>query len=793
MKQVTLASLIVIAAMTIGLLAIAVAQKDARSRSVVATDPPSYSQQSPVPITWPPASIENESRETASWPPPPTERTIFRANDSQASRSTNEPVRSPFASPYRSLVVADNSDTSDSESIPSSDRTSSDEDEETDSEMPFVPMQEIPSPFVRSSIEAPSTPTASVTSSQEEVVAAAFQDGSSPTMANPFPTQPQAISPPPRIGSNLGGYDSTTTTPSRSLSDPPSFGGAASISTGANNGPGAYPQPTVNGGSRFSDTPSSGEDRIKAVISNSADAFRPAPTNDSNYPIREVPPNLDPAQNGFGPSNQTGSSASIQSGFGNSNRGVENATMVRDTPGNRTLDGVQNPNLQILKKAPEEVQVGMPAVFSIIVRNVGNFDVHDVRVYDRVPRGTLLRRTNPQAQQNYDGSLMWSLGSMPVGAEQTISIELMPEIEGEIGSVASATFQALASVRTVSTSPRLEISQFADPTVLLGDQWLVRIQVTNQGTGTARNVTIEEDVPAGLRHPLGPALGLDPFDLAPGQSRAIDLELLAVEPSKIRNQVRVKASNAQPVQSTVDLHVVAPKLQLSVNGPRLRYLERQATYQIEVTNHGTAIARNVDLLAFLPRGMQFNSAANQGEYLSDRHAVAWSLEELAPGATASTELAVMPIEEGDFVLRLQCRAEGIQSDPLEKQVRIEGRSELTFSIEDSSDPIEVDGQTTYTVRVSNVGTRVDQNVQVSLELPASARILNIRSPVSNQQSGSRVIFDPIPEMRAKDQLVYQVTVQFSGEGTQVAKAYVKSQLRPTPVAKEESTQVYLDR
>ena len=51
-------------------------------------------------------------------------------------------------------------------------------------------------------------------------------------------------------------------------------------------------------------------------------------------------------------------------------------------------------------------------------------------------------------------------------------------------------------------------------------------------------------------------------------------------------------------------------------------------------------------MAFLPRGMKFNSAGDQGEYLTEQHATAWNLEELAPGAMATTELVVMPIEEG---------------------------------------------------------------------------------------------------------------------------------------------------
>jgi uncharacterized repeat protein (TIGR01451 family) len=142
---------------------------------------------------------------------------------------------------------------------------------------------------------------------------------------------------------------------------------------------------------------------------------------------------------------------------------------------------------------------------------------------------------------------------------------------------------------------------------------------------------------------------------------------------------------------------------------------------------------------------------------------------------------------------LQCQADGIQAEPFEKPIKVDGQSELAFSIDDENDPIETDGQTTYIIRLSNVGTRSDQNVIVQLELPSGAQVVNVRAHVGNQASGGRLNFDPIPELKAKDQAVFQVTVKLPTEGTQVARAFVRSQIRPTPVVKEESTEVYLDR
>jgi hypothetical protein len=136
---------------------------------------------------------------------------------------------------------------------------------------------------------------------------------------------------------------------------------------------------------------------------------------------------------------------------------------------------------------------------------------------------------------------------------------------------------------------------------------------------------------------------------------------------------------------------------------------------------------------------------------------------------------------------------GVEAQPLEKQVRIEGQSELAFSIDDDNDPIEVDGQTTYLVRLSNSGTRLDEEVQVMVELPQGSRVLQVNAPVDYQETPQGLVFEPIPQMKAKDQHSFRFSVQWNREGVQIVRAHVKSKLRPLAVVKEESTEVYRDR
>lgn len=579
----------------------------------------------------------------------------------------------------------------------------------------------------------------------------------------------------------FGAPTATENSPSSNLPALPTY--AAPIVTA--------PMPT---GQASSGTASNGLSRTlpaSPMTKNELPTYNSMPQSDSLSPVAP------PMSNSFSSSGYANAAATNSTA---PNSTAPNGTTTESNwsssaaPGGRQLDGSQNPSMEIQKRAPNEVQVGQPATFTILVRNVGTATAYDVNVVDSVPKGAKLVRTSPMAQSNGENGLVWKLGEMPVGKEQVLTLELIPETEGEIGSVASVSFAAQASVRTMSTQPKLVVKQLLEPVVLGGESLRIMIEIANVGTGTARDVRLQEDVPENMRHATGSkALELTLGDLAPGESEKRDIELTAVSAGKVRNVLRAVSENAATSESASEIEVVLPKLDIAIEGAGLRYLERQVTYALQISNSGTAIARDVEVLLYLPSGLQFNSTINQGAYLPSQHAVRWELAELAAGAKAVTEVTLLPVEEGNFVLRLQSQADGVRAETAQKPVRVEGQSELTFTLEDDNDPIETDGKTTYLVKISNIGTRVDKNVELAIDLPEGAIVEQVDAPVDYKVSQRNVVFAPISQIQAKDRHTIRLSVRHTREGTHVVRAQLKSQLRPVAVAKEESTQVYLDR
>ncbi len=465
------------------------------------------------------------------------------------------------------------------------------------------------------------------------------------------------------------------------------------------------------------------------------------------------------------------------------------ATMA--SPGDRRFDGVQSPSVVIHKRAPAEVKVGKPATFVIHVQNVGAVEAMDVRVSDRVPSGMQLVDASPSPVQQGE-VLTWQLGSMKAGDERTVTLQLVPMEEGELGSVARVTFEAAASVRTISTRPELQIVQRANEKVLIGQQLEIDLEFSNPGTGEATGVVIQEDVPEGLEHPKGRKLDNSIGTLQPGETRRQVLRLRAVAPGIIQNTIHLKGDDGLEASHTVSVEVVAPELQVRLQGPSRRFLERQATYELDIANSGTADATNVEVAAYLDRGFTFVSTDFEGQYDSSRHAVFWSLASLPAGDQGKVPLTLLPVREGERTIRLEARADLGVVAKSEQTVTVDSLAELTFQITDSADPIEVGGETMYEIRLTNSGSRNDSNVRVQLQLPQGVELLSSDADADTDGRGL-VAFAPRNELAAGTDVVYRVKARGVAPGTHLIKAVVLSDQSTVPVTKEESTMVYADR
>jgi uncharacterized repeat protein (TIGR01451 family) len=465
-------------------------------------------------------------------------------------------------------------------------------------------------------------------------------------------------------------------------------------------------------------------------------------------------------------------------------------------PGPLQLEGVQTPQLTVEKRGPKEIQVGQPARFEILVRNVGSATAHEVTLRDEVPRGTSLIATTPPAAPTEGAAkaeLVWMLGTLPPGDETRVLMELMPEAEGDVGSVASVSFRADATLRARATKPALAIDCPPPEPVRIGGDVEVTLTVSNPGSGTATGVVLEAFLPETVSHRAGPELEFDVGQLRPGESKTIDLVLGTRSPGRAPARFVARADGGIEIDQPLPIPVTAPTLEIAIDMPARRFLQRPATCTISMVNAGTASARAVELAAQLPPGVKFVRANNAGWHDERTHRVLWNLEELPPGETGTVEVVVMPVQAGGQRITAAARSTDGPSDQAIHVCQVEGLAALAFQVADSEDPIEVEGLTEYVIRVANEGTKAASGVRLAATLLGDLEPVEAEGPGRHRIDNLAIEFEPLAKLGPGEDAVYKIRARGRRAGHQRVQVQLVSDDQPTPITKEEVTSVYDDR
>jgi len=229
-----------------------------------------------------------------------------------------------------------------------------------------------------------------------------------------------------------------------------------------------------------------------------------------------------------------------------------------------------------------------------------------------------------------------------------------------------------------------------------------------------------------------------------------------------------------------------PDVELNLKCPNLRYVGRDATFEITVTNKGDAAAHNVLVTDMLPKELEFRTADNDGK--RDGGNVVWRLGTLEPGQsrTLSTTLRCLAIGKYRNAATVAYCAE-LRADC---EMEVKGIPAILLECVDDPDPIEVGNTVTYTITVTNQGSAVGTNVTIDCTLPAQLEYVAAKGPTTGSADGGKVTFAPLATLAPQAKAVYTVTAKGVGEGDVRFAVAMKSDQIETAVTETESTHVY---
>lgn len=440
---------------------------------------------------------------------------------------------------------------------------------------------------------------------------------------------------------------------------------------------------------------------------------------------------------------------------------------------------------------PSDVSLGQQIQCQLLVRNTSQMPLHNVRVQATLPKGVQLDSCRPKAIRDA-ARLVWDLGEIDGGEQRTIELDLTPMAEGQFNPQATVTFSRVTQASIQVLRPQIELALAGPEQIISGQPMVYEFVVSNPGNGRAHNVILEVTLPEQLKHTDGPQLSYAVGTLGPHESRTVQVPLTGAQAGAWEFTVRAQAAGGASATQKSRIEVVRPRLEVNLEGPGLRYVDRPALYTVRIHNPGPAPANNIQVIDAIPAGFRFVDASAGGTYDSTTRQVSWFVGRLEANASAEVGVQLIPTELGEQRLTAEVRADSGVSEQAEAQTRVEGVEAIVLDVIDTDDPVEINGETVYEIRVTNRGTKAAENVQIAAKAAAETEVIDAAGPTPGKISGGQIVFDPIPSLEPGQCELFQVRVICRHSGEVGFKAYFRTARQTKAVVEEELTRIYQD-
>jgi uncharacterized repeat protein (TIGR01451 family) len=296
-------------------------------------------------------------------------------------------------------------------------------------------------------------------------------------------------------------------------------------------------------------------------------------------------------------------------------------------------------------------------------------------------------------------------------------------------------------------------------------------------------------LPPGLDHASGKdRLSWILGNLAPGRSESVEYQVTARKVGRLNNKAIATAAGGFRQEKENSVVIGEAKLELTMAGPRKRYVNMPASYQITVTNQGAFPLDNIVITNPLPAQATFVSAS-QGGVLED-NLVHWSIGTLQSKESRSVALVLQAQSAGTIRNRATATADRGLTAIAEIVTEFAGISALSLEVADTEDPVEVGGTTSYNIVVRNQGTTPVTRVRISATVPDQLLITQAAGAADNQKQGQRITYEPLT-LPAGGEARYRVDVKAQRPGDVRFKVELTAdQLTAGSVEQEESTTIY---
>ncbi len=467
------------------------------------------------------------------------------------------------------------------------------------------------------------------------------------------------------------------------------------------------------------------------------------------------------------------------------------AYRVPELPASDTRPSKQEPTVSVEWVGGASARFNQPTNYQILVRNGGSSAVSQVSVKPSLPEGVVIKSSDPVLEGK---DSLWSIGTLAPGQVRKIDVTLVSQKRGYQNYSATVVFAASTTHLTEVREPLLQIKMKVPDKGLVGEPAPIQFTITNPGDGPTENVKVRAMLPEGLDHPRGQSFEIDAGNLAPKETRTLQLACVAKGHGAMKATLVASADGNLSATDVASFEILLPRLDLVLNGPKLRFVERPARYTLKVSNPGSAPAQAVVLNELVPAGFRFAAASNQGKYDEVSRTVSWQIGDLSPGQARELTVDLIPTTPGDHRLAAAVQSSrGIRNES-SVQTRVEGLSNLILEVSNADNPVEVGSDATYEIRIANGGTKAETNVELVCTLPEGVDYRDAKNAAGSRvrTENRDVIFEALPRLAPRGEVIYRVTVRGRLPGDVRFRARLRADGITDAIVREEQTKFYDD-
>ncbi|MCL4298428.1 MAG: DUF11 domain-containing protein [Anaerolineae bacterium] len=322
---------------------------------------------------------------------------------------------------------------------------------------------------------------------------------------------------------------------------------------------------------------------------------------------------------------------------------------------------VIQPQMRVIKVAPEKVMPGQEITYTLTISNAGSVTLYQVRLEDPLPAYiTPVPYSISDGGYEVPGRLVWdNLGDIPPGQSRAVSWRgtidpLIPPEVHEIRNVAVATagggLTETGETLSEVLQPGLALVKEASATAYAGGEIAYYLHLSNNGPGLARFIEVHDPLPAYTFFVPDVAPSINNYgtlegsevvwrlnELGPGETATlrwrgqVNLDVPAGVDT-IPNEARATSlETPNPVLAQASTRLLDPGLRLSQTCPTPAQAGNVLTYTARVENGSNGVARSAVVRAPVPAGLSYiPGSATAGGRLAGNELI-WELGTLAPG------------------------------------------------------------------------------------------------------------------------------------------------------------------